>query len=252
MLNSLWGKLAQRPNQSQTAICTEYGHYYKIVSDPKLVITGEIMVNTDTVIVNYKYKEDVFGRSGNTSVAISSMVTAYARLKLYDEMEKIESSSPGRVLYFDTDSIIFSYRESERWYVPPLNNFLGDMTDEVWENFKTDGAFMNKFASCGPKNYGYSVKFPNGSEKCNIKAKGICLTDELKDELDFNVIKNFAEEYKRGNILTKTLNQQQFRSNRFHQVFTSVFPKLYRGVSEKRKIVNINENFETLPYGYVE
>jgi hypothetical protein len=47
---------------------------------------------------------------------------------------------------------------------------------------------MNKFASCGPKNYGYSVKFPNGSEKCNIKAKEICLTDEVKDELDYNVI----------------------------------------------------------------
>jgi hypothetical protein len=56
MLNSLWGKLAKRPNQSQTAICTEYAHYYKIVSDPKLVITGEIMVNPDTVIVNCKNK----------------------------------------------------------------------------------------------------------------------------------------------------------------------------------------------------
>jgi hypothetical protein len=214
MLNSLWGKLAQRPNQSQTAICTEYTHYHKIVSDPKLVITGEIMVNLDTIIVNYKYKEDIFGRSGNTSIAISSMVTAYARLKLYDEMEKIEKSSPGRVLYFDTDSIVFTFKEHEDWYIPPLNNFLGDMTDEIWENFKTEGAFMEKFASCGPKNYGYSVKFPDGTVKCNIKAKGICLTDEVKEDLNFDVIRNFAEEYRRGNILSKTVSQQQFRSNK--------------------------------------
>jgi hypothetical protein len=153
------------------------------------------MVNSDTIIVNYKFKEDIHGRSGNTSVAIASMVTANARLKLYDEMEKIENSAPGRVLYFDTDSIIFKHKEHDVWYIPPLNNFLGDMTDEVWENFKTEGAYMNKFASCGTKNYGYSVKFPDGSEKCNIKAKGISLTDEIKEDLNFDVIQNFAKEY---------------------------------------------------------
>jgi hypothetical protein len=41
-----------------------------------------------------------------------------------------------------------------------------------------------------------------------IKAKGICLTDEVKDELDFNIGKNFAEEYQRGNISTKKVQQQ--------------------------------------------
>jgi hypothetical protein len=60
------------------------------------------------------------------------MVTAYAIVKRYYEMRKFESSAPGRVLYFDTDSIIFIHRESENWYIPPLNNFLGDMTDETW------------------------------------------------------------------------------------------------------------------------
>jgi hypothetical protein len=72
MLNSLWEKLAQQTNQSQTWICTE-----------------------------------------NTSVAIASMVTANARLKLYDKIEKIENSAPGRVLYFDADSIISIHKEYE-------------------------------------------------------------------------------------------------------------------------------------------
>jgi hypothetical protein len=81
------------------------------------------------------------------------MVTAYARLKLYDEMEKIEISKPD-LSFISIRTQLSLFIESENWYIPPLNNFLGDMTDEVWENFKTDDAFMNKFALCGPKNYG--------------------------------------------------------------------------------------------------
>jgi hypothetical protein len=126
------------------------------------------------------------------------------------------------------------------------------MTDEVWENFKTEGAYMNKFAPCGPKNYGYSIKFADGTEKCYIEVKGFYLTDEVKNELDFIVIKDFAEQYQTGLILTKTVQHQQFRTNKYHQVFTSVLPRLYRGVSEKRKIVNLNENYEILPNGFVE
>jgi TnpA family transposase len=39
---------------------------------------------------------------------------------------------------------------------------------------------------------------------------------KLIKKLNFNVIKNFAEEYKRGNILTKNIQQQQFRANKYH------------------------------------
>ncbi len=135
------------------------------------------------------------------------MVTANARLKLYDEIEKIENSAPGRVLYFDTDSIISIHKEYEGQYKQLLNNILEDMIDEVWGNYKTEGTYMNKFASRGPKNYGYSVKFPDGTEQCNIKAKGISLTDETKEDLNFNLIQEFAKEYKKGNHQTKTVNQ---------------------------------------------
>ena len=41
MLNSLWGKLAQRPNQGMTKICTDYNDYMKLWSDAKYVINGK-------------------------------------------------------------------------------------------------------------------------------------------------------------------------------------------------------------------
>ena len=40
MLNSLWGKFAQRPNQVQTEILTEYQQYLKLVTDSKIKIKG--------------------------------------------------------------------------------------------------------------------------------------------------------------------------------------------------------------------
>jgi hypothetical protein len=126
------------------------------------------------------------------------------------------------------------------------------MTDEIWEDFKVEGAYMDEFASCGPKNYGYSVALPDGTRKFKIKAKGICLTDEIKGQLNFDVIKTFAEEYKKGIIVSKFINQQQFRCDKKHNVFTSVFPKIYRAVSEKRKIVDNSSLIHTLPFGYVE
>ena len=40
MLNSLWGKLAQRPNQTKTAICQDYNSYRRIVCDAKIGVEG--------------------------------------------------------------------------------------------------------------------------------------------------------------------------------------------------------------------
>src|SRR5258708_4414553 len=103
-------------------------------------------------------------RPGNTNIAVASMVTAYARLMLYNAMEKIESESPGRVLYFDTDSIIFKHDTSKDWSLPNIANFLGEMTDEIADEYGSQ-AKMYRFASCGPKNYAYCVRLPDGTDK---------------------------------------------------------------------------------------
>ena len=254
MLNTLWGKLAQRPNQSTTTICNEYNDYLKLITDAKIQITGEILVNQNTLIVNHKFIDDCYSNPGKTSVAIASFVTAFARLKLLKELRKIEKSAPGRVLYFDTDSIVFKHIENSGWYLPKLNNFLGDFTDEIWGTFKTEGAYMNKFASCGPKNYGFTVKFPDGSVKSKIKAKGICLTYENVSQLNFEVMNQFSNEYYNGNELRKTVNQLQFKTDKYHFVYTKIFPKVYRAVSDKRKFYKSDDTgypYETLPFGYV-
>ena len=59
-------------------------------------IKGELMVDEENLIVTHCYKDDIDSSPGNTSTIIASFVTAYARLYLYSEMEKIEASRENR------------------------------------------------------------------------------------------------------------------------------------------------------------
>jgi hypothetical protein len=146
MLNSLWGKLAQRPNQPQTKVVSNFAEMWNLINNPHIEILGDIRIN-DMLIYNYQYIEDHFAKPGNTSVAIAAFVTSYARLKLYDEIEKIEESRPGSVLYMDNDSIIFVHKGQYRLNVA---NFLGEMTDEITEEFGLRSR-MTEFYTCGPR-----------------------------------------------------------------------------------------------------
>jgi len=243
LLNSLWGKLAQRPNLSKTELVSDYATYWALLTDPKKVVTGEIKVNDIALLINWKWKEDHMDTHNNTSVAIASYVTAYARLELYNEMKKIEDSEEGRVLYFDTDFIIFKHRP--HWYIPQLGDFLGQITDEVWGDYKTEGAKMITFASCGPKNYGYIVKMPNGEIKTKIKTKGIRLSENACKILNIDTVITSAKAYAENTTLTNQIPQIQFRSDKVHNMYTHVMEKEYKPVSTKRQKTG---NF-TVPYG---
>ena len=64
-------------------------------------------------------------RVRDVNVFIGAMTTAHARLMLYDLLNKLQE----RVLYCDTDSVIFTSKEGD--WVPPLGPYLGDLTDKI-------------------------------------------------------------------------------------------------------------------------
>jgi len=109
------------------------------------------------------------------------MVTAYARLRLLDELHKIEASSPGRVLYFDTDSVIFVEKPLNIRYKTQVGGFLGDMTNEIEAGYG-GGAYIDGFASGGPKNYAYRVRLSDDSRKEKVKVKKV--VDGAEKEVD--------------------------------------------------------------------
>ena len=241
MLNSFWGKLSQRPNLPQTKICKEYHEYWSLVEDEAIEITGEYSPNDDTIFVSYQKRSDEDADPGNTSVAIASMVTSYARLHLYKYMNMVSEIGEDRLLYFDTDSIIFVRKPGDP--VIATGDFLGDLTDEL-----PDGARCVKFVSGGPKNYGYEYLTADGASKTVIKTKGLkhnCETlsmfglDEMAD-----IVQDFIRTGRSKQILWP---QTVFNSHKFkHFVKTARIQKIYRVVSNKKRVIGN----DTLPYGW--
>lgn len=83
---------------------------------------------------NGSWRKEFIAQDTTTNIFLAAFTTAWARLKLYGEMEKLGQD----VLYHDTDSIIYASNGKND---PPLGNFLGDFTDEL------DGDTITTFVS---------------------------------------------------------------------------------------------------------
>ena len=244
MLNSFWGKLAQKPNLPQTKIIKEFDELWDSVNDLSIEWLGDILIE-ELMLLSFKYKDPQDARVGHTAVAIAAFVTAYARLKLYDELERIETSSPGSVLYFDTDSIVFAQKPETD--CPKIGNSLGMMTDEVKEEYGMS-AKMTEFHSTGPKSYAYKIETPNG-EKYSLKAKGLSQTINAQNVLNFELIKSMAIDKAENKPTGKaSVPQQQFRTSKQHIVTSTNIEKRFEVTSDKRIVIDNN----TLPYGYID
>ena len=79
----------------------------------------------------------------DSNIVLGAFVTCYGRLKLYEELSLIDD----RVLYYDTDNIIFLMKNKES-YAPQLDDYLGRFTNEIKQK---DGKYIQEFISAGPK-----------------------------------------------------------------------------------------------------
>lgn len=242
MLNSLWGKLAQRPNMPQTKIIQDYKDYFDIIESEDKEIKGEYMVTDDTLLLNWIYKDHFNANPGNTSVAVASYVTSYARMELYKHMEAAEQITPGGLLYFDTDSVFFKRKLNGPQI--QFGDYLGDLTNEI-SDFGPR-ARCTKFVSLGPKNYGFQVDLPDGQTKTVIKVKGIKLHSSALDIISIHKMIDMANAYINGTEEILDIPQQQIISDNHHTIYTKTREKSYKALSEKRRICDNG----TLPYGF--
>ena len=67
-------------------------------------------------------------------------------------------------------------------YNPPLNEFVGGMTDEL------GGSYITEYVSNGPKNYAYRT----GDSKQVGKVKGFTLNFVASQQLTLDVMKEMA------------------------------------------------------------
>ena len=117
--------------------------------------------------------EDAYRSSFKINVLIAAFTTAQARLKLYEALDTLQ----GRVLYFDTDRVIFKTRQGQEML--PLGRLLSEFTNE------TPGDSIVEFVSGGAKNYGYLTR--TGKTEC--KARGFSLNFAAKQVLNYYTMK---------------------------------------------------------------
>ena len=215
-------------------IVSDPAEYFDLLSSDKINVTDANFINDELIEVQYENVEEFVEAHGKTNVVIAAFTTARARLKLYSILEQLDR----RVLYFDTDSVIYVSKDGE--WEPPTGSYLGDLTDEL------DGAHNITFASGGPKNYSYETN--KGKTIC--KVRGITLNYRTKQFINHNVVcdmiflKSISNE---NDKITIDIPYKIVRDTRDKVVKTKSETKDYRIVYTKRRIVN---SFDTLPYGF--
>ena len=217
--------------------------YYKeadVILDERFIIVTysinrskahESMPDSDTARSADPYMDRLHCRNltAGQCAQVSVFTTAYARLKLYELLEKLGD----RVIYCDTDSCIFVPRKGEDPNdLAPLGQYLGDLTNELQPKDQYTYNLENGitfFCSAGPKHYGY--RLADGTEK--YKVKGLRTGQEgVKAQLCLNDMYR-AVVFGRDDleIHSETLQVKNF------QIRTVRETKIYRATMTKREAI---------------
>lgn len=222
----------------QTEYITKPEQYFHLLSDTSNIIKNIQMINNNMIMVSRAQEEEFVDAIFNTNSIIAAYVTAQARLKLYSYIEQMDD----RVLYFDTDSLVYLTRPGDVYNVP-TGNYLGEMTDELAKDYGCD-SYITEFVSGGPKNYGYIVNTGDSI----VKIRGFRLTSQVSNILNFKLMKKFVHNFVKNNI-SDCIKLPYFKIVRTkeREILSKHEDKTYKIVYDKRVVLN---NYFTVPFGY--
>jgi hypothetical protein len=237
LLNNLWGRLGLKDNLPQTAYVRTPEEFLQIVNDGFNTIKDFHVINDDTLALIYERVSKALPEDPTSSVALAAFTTAYGRLELYKYLHLLGE----RVLYFDTDSVIFKSNGTET--DPPLSSYLGGLTSELDQD-----SYITQFCSTGPKCYSYITN--KGRTDCKIRGFSLNYLNSLK--IDFDVMKDMVVNQQiQGNPKLKTVvtvNDRQITRNKYKNIiYNTRLVKKYRACYTKRII---RPDLTTVPFGY--
>jgi very-short-patch-repair endonuclease len=252
--NSMWGYLAMNTNKPVTKIIRKLSEWNNLLNNEKYLIKSVDIIDDDDendgddddanvnddddkkksyLHVIYSINDEFLDIDKKTNVVLAAFVTCYARLHLLDELEKLDD----RVLYFDTDSIIYVTRQNDT-YQTPLGVNLGEWTNEI---DPSDGKFIVEIVSAGPKSY--ITKTDTGV--CHCVIKGFTLNYITSLTLNFEAFKDLVLNNRESKITT---DQLKFRANKLdHTIETKLIKKNFGFVYDKRILL---DDLSTIAYGF--
>lgn len=187
MLNSGWGKHCQRAAMDQMFIFgdTDYQDTLDLhtnLAEGSCVLKGYANMGS-TVMV--KVENDGWKTNPNLHegyLPAGLFVPAWGRLMLYEQLDQLGE----RVLYHDTDSIIYIY-DPDHYNIPE---------SDVWgkwsvEKIDSRNGGLRTFVGFGPKSYG--IRAENGTAE--IKVKGLSLKLAHGKLFNFDVMDQMIQTY---------------------------------------------------------
>ena len=205
MINSAWGKHAQRPIMPEADIFSFATDMHKVY-DFFQNLTSRVFSFQDAIPLSDDKVMYRFQKNGATAnpdlhggyLPAALFVPAYGRMQLWEQLNRLGK----RVLMCDTDSIVY-IRDPDGYNIPK-----GDMLGE-WEVEKIDSknGGIQTFVGLGPKTYGLKT----WSGPCLVKAKGLSLNLATSRAVNFDsmeaMVKQFLEVGKADKI---SIPQQTF------------------------------------------
>ena len=222
-------------NQSNTMYTSDVTQFQEMLLSGKYCVTSWDLFNDETIQLQYKSEEGHEVPNPTVNCVIAAFTTCWARLHLLGFMEQIENAGPDRLLYHDTDSVIFISRLNIP--DPPTGNFLGDLTDEL-----KPGQFIREFVSLGPKTYAYQT---NDGKTC-VKVKGFTLNGIASEIINFDSMLNMLNSRCVVSVPYHDTLVRKKRTLELQQV--TLMNKRCRLTFDKRCFIDSESN--TRPYGY--
>ena len=103
-LNSMWGKVTERNNRTQTTIISDPKEHYRFLATPGIEVTNLMFANDDVVWISWKFTvEERVLNQRHTNEVIGVYVTAGEKINLYHYLDRVQE----KFLYCDTHSILY-------------------------------------------------------------------------------------------------------------------------------------------------
>ena len=245
LLNSFWGKFGENSNHAISKVVTNTSELFNVMGDHSKTIKNANVFAPDRCFLTLEHSEGFTPEIPHVNVFIAAFTTANARRRLYRTLLGLGE----RVIYFDTDSCVFEYDETDSdSYKPELGNHLGQWTNELKED-----EYIAKFVSSGPKSYAYVT---NTGRKI-VKLKGQTLNYENAQKLNFVTICRLVlfwanpDKYALPEGVKPYVEAKYdkiLRDKKSWTLFSREELKKFRVTYDKRCL--IPDTFDTLPYGY--
>ena len=221
---------------AKTSYLKDPTEYFDMMTRDDIEVQSTNFVNEEMVEVQWQHTEDFVEPSGRTNVILAAYTTCQARLKLYELLEKLDR----RVLYFDTDSVVYVSRQNE--WEPDIGDYLGQLTNEL----EADNHIVS-FVSGGPKNYGYKLAKPDKSGNLTYcKVRGITLNYRNHFLVNFDTMSQMVR--KEGPSKVQVTDPYKInRNKKTVNIETKEEKKVYQVVYTKRVPI---DNYDNVPYGF--